>query len=191
MSTLQPHLPALQVIVPMLSAPLVVLMKQRRLCWAATTLASLCAFAIAIALCIGVLADHNLRYLMGSWEAPWGIELEVDAFSALLLLIVNAASSLALLGAPSSLDQDIENERQPLFYAAWLLALAGLNGILVTADAFNIEFQKLVTEYCWGEVWGRPVLPMFHPAYLLRQAGEKRKAWADLLELKARLKRTS
>ena len=27
-----------------------------------------------------------------------------------------------------------------------------------TADAFNIEFQKLVTEYCWGEVWGRPTL---------------------------------
>jgi len=43
----------------------------------------------------------------------------------------------------------------------------------------------------WTEVWGRPVLPMFHPAYLLRQAGEKRKAWADLLELKARLKKTS
>jgi 4-carboxymuconolactone decarboxylase len=27
-----------------------------------------------------------------------------------------------------------------------------------TADAFNLEFQKLVTEYCWGEVWGRPTL---------------------------------
>jgi 4-carboxymuconolactone decarboxylase len=27
-----------------------------------------------------------------------------------------------------------------------------------TADAFNIEFQKLLTEYCWGEVWGRSVL---------------------------------
>ena len=27
-----------------------------------------------------------------------------------------------------------------------------------TADAFNIEFQELVTEYCWGEVWGRPTL---------------------------------
>ncbi len=23
------------------------------------------------------------------------------------------------------------------------------------ADSFNLEFQKLVTEYCWGEVWGR------------------------------------
>lgn len=26
------------------------------------------------------------------------------------------------------------------------------------ADSFNIEFQKLVTEYCWGEVWGRSTL---------------------------------
>jgi 4-carboxymuconolactone decarboxylase len=27
-----------------------------------------------------------------------------------------------------------------------------------TADAFNIEFQQLLTEYCWGEVWGRSAL---------------------------------
>ena len=39
----------------------------------------------------------------------------------------------------------------------------------------------------WAEAWGKPVLPMFHPAYLLRQPGEKKKAWADLLALKARL----
>ncbi|WP_083100548.1 uracil-DNA glycosylase [Pseudophaeobacter leonis] len=39
----------------------------------------------------------------------------------------------------------------------------------------------------WAQAWGKPVLPMFHPAYLLRQPGHKRAAWADLLELKARL----
>lgn len=27
-----------------------------------------------------------------------------------------------------------------------------------TADSFNLEFQQLVTEYCWGEIWGRTVL---------------------------------
>jgi 4-carboxymuconolactone decarboxylase len=27
-----------------------------------------------------------------------------------------------------------------------------------TADSFNLEFQQMVTEYCWGEVWGRTVL---------------------------------
>ncbi|MGE0733174.1 MAG: carboxymuconolactone decarboxylase family protein [Alphaproteobacteria bacterium] len=26
------------------------------------------------------------------------------------------------------------------------------------ADAFNKEFQNLVTEYCWGGVWGKGVL---------------------------------
>jgi DNA polymerase len=32
-----------------------------------------------------------------------------------------------------------------------------------------------------------PALPIFHPAFLLRQPGNKRLAWADLLNLEARL----
>lgn len=39
----------------------------------------------------------------------------------------------------------------------------------------------------WTEAYGRPALPMTHPAYLLRQPNAKREAWADLLSLKARL----
>ncbi len=27
------------------------------------------------------------------------------------------------------------------------------------ADDFNRPMQKLVTEYCWGEIWGDPTLP--------------------------------
>ena len=40
----------------------------------------------------------------------------------------------------------------------------------------------------WTEAMGLPVLPMFHPAYLLRQSAAKREAWADLLSLQARLR---
>lgn len=29
---------------------------------------------------------------------------------------------------------------------------------LAAADAFNAEFQRVVTEYCWGGVWTRPGL---------------------------------
>ena len=29
---------------------------------------------------------------------------------------------------------------------------------LATADDFNMPLQELVTEYCWGAVWGRPGL---------------------------------
>lgn len=39
----------------------------------------------------------------------------------------------------------------------------------------------------WVEAYGRPALPMFHPAGLLRNPHNKRHAWADLLELQARL----
>lgn len=29
---------------------------------------------------------------------------------------------------------------------------------LAGTDAFNEEFQQILTEYCWGKVWGRPTL---------------------------------
>ncbi|HMO08506.1 MAG TPA: uracil-DNA glycosylase [Paracoccaceae bacterium] len=40
----------------------------------------------------------------------------------------------------------------------------------------------------WVQVLDRPVLPMAHPAYLLRNPAAKREAWADLLSLQARLR---
>lgn len=40
----------------------------------------------------------------------------------------------------------------------------------------------------WTEAFGRPAMPMTHPAYLLRNPAAKREAWADLLEVRARLK---
>lgn len=43
----------------------------------------------------------------------------------------------------------------------------------------------------WMEALGRPAMPMFHPAYLLRQTAAKRDAWADLLALKSKLKELS
>jgi 4-carboxymuconolactone decarboxylase len=33
-----------------------------------------------------------------------------------------------------------------------------VNRALAGADSFNREFQELVTEYCWGGVWGRSAL---------------------------------
>jgi multicomponent Na+:H+ antiporter subunit D len=138
MINLETHLPALQVLVPMLLSPLVILLRPRGLAWAATAAVSLMAFAIAIKLTIGVMAGGLYPYEMGSWPAPYGITLQVDAFSALVLLVITAASSVALLACKSSLDNEIEASRQPLFYSAWLLVVAGLCGIVVAADAFNI-----------------------------------------------------
>jgi len=42
----------------------------------------------------------------------------------------------------------------------------------------------------WTQALGLPALPMFHPAYLLRNPAAKREAWHDLLMLQARLRGT-
>lgn len=39
----------------------------------------------------------------------------------------------------------------------------------------------------WVEALGKPVLPMFHPAALLRDSLKKREAWADLLSLQEKM----
>ncbi|MDJ0905252.1 MAG: proton-conducting transporter membrane subunit, partial [Woeseiaceae bacterium] len=138
MSALTPHLPALQVIVPMLMAPFVVLLRGRALPWAAATAASLLAFAIAIQLTMIVMSGTPMTYHMGSWAPPYGIALQVDALSALVLLVVTGASSVALIGGRERLAAVISEDREAYFYSAWLLALAGMAGIVVSADAFNI-----------------------------------------------------
>jgi DNA polymerase len=56
-----------------------------------------------------------------------------------------------------------------------LFALTGTRGILRARGA-------------WVQALGKPVLPMTHPAYLLRNPAAKREAWADLLSLQARLR---
>ena len=33
-----------------------------------------------------------------------------------------------------------------------------VNGAIAAADDFNRPMQELVTEYCWGKIWGRPGL---------------------------------
>jgi 4-carboxymuconolactone decarboxylase len=33
-----------------------------------------------------------------------------------------------------------------------------VDNAIATADDFNRPLQELVTQYCWGEIWGRPGL---------------------------------
>jgi 4-carboxymuconolactone decarboxylase len=33
-----------------------------------------------------------------------------------------------------------------------------VNRVLANANSFNAPLQELVTEYCWGRIWGRPGL---------------------------------
>jgi len=40
-----------------------------------------------------------------------------------------------------------------------VLGAAFVEKAIASADDFNMPLQRLVTEYCWGAVWGREELP--------------------------------
>ena len=132
------NLPALQVVVPLMGAPLCVLLRRRNLAWGFATLISWAAFAAAVALLGQVLDSGPLSYELGGWAVPWGIEYRVDVVNGFVLLIVAGIGAAALPFARASVTFEIPADRHHLFYAAYLLAIAGLLGIVITGDAFNL-----------------------------------------------------
>ena len=132
------HLPALQVVVPLLAAALAVLVPWKRLSWAIALAGSVAAFLAAIGLLRRVMGGEEIRYALGGWAAPWGIEYRIDAVNALVLLIVSGIGVVVTPFALRSVERELDARRIPLFYGAWMLCLCGLLGIAITGDAFNI-----------------------------------------------------
>lgn len=132
------HLPILQVIIPLMAAPLCLLLGKPRLVWLFTLLASALAFAISIQLLQQVYQSGTIIYELGGWEAPWGIEYRIDLLNAFLLLIITGISTVVLIAAQTSLELEIPTDKQAYFYVLYLLSLAGMLGIVATGDAFNV-----------------------------------------------------
>jgi multicomponent Na+:H+ antiporter subunit D len=132
------NLPALQVIIPLLAAPICAVMPQKRLAWVwvcAVTLTSLC---ISLKLADIVLNGSPISYHMGGWRPPFGIEYRVDLLTAFVLIIISGVAFLTSIYSYHSIDDEIEKSKQPMFLATFLLCVAGFLGITITNDAFNI-----------------------------------------------------
>ncbi len=132
------HLPALQVVVPLVSAPLCILLRRGDLAWLLSVIITWIAFAIAVALLSQALVGGVDPYAMGGWAAPWGIEFRVDKLNAFVLVIVSGIGAVVVSAAYPSNLEEIPAERQNLFFGIVLLALTGLLGIAITGDAFNL-----------------------------------------------------
>jgi len=132
------HLPVLQVVVPLIAAPFCALLPCGRAAWAITLVACWYAFYVALSL-LGQVADGTvISYEIGGWAAPWGIEYRVDAVNAFVLLIVSAIGAVVVPFARLSVESELPARQIPYFYSAFLLCLAGLLGITITGDAFNV-----------------------------------------------------
>lgn len=132
------NLLVLVVLVPLLCAPLCILFSSRHIAWGIATLASWVVFALTIVLFLAVMRHGPLSYHLGGWAPPFGIEYRVDTLNAFILPLVAGIAGFVLPYARASIDAEIEPRQQALFYTALLLCFAGLLGVTITGDAFNI-----------------------------------------------------
>jgi multicomponent Na+:H+ antiporter subunit D len=82
-----------------------------------------------------------IHLALGSWSAPYGIELVVDALGATLALVTAVMGAATLVYLDSDADTgETTPTRLPLVFAV----LAGVGGSFITGDLFNL--------YVWFEL---------------------------------------
>lgn len=132
------QLPILQILVPFVSAPLIVFIGNRTIAWWITFLASLISLLISINLLLLVNDGSIISYHIGGWAPPIGIEYRVDALNAFVLVLITLISTIIAPYAYKSVGNEIPKEHHTLFYAAYLLCVTGLMGVVITGDVFNV-----------------------------------------------------
>lgn len=134
------NLPALQVFLPMLAAPLCIIISRfGRFAW----FLALAVIWTVAAMCVTTFeqvysSGEPVLYQMGGWAAPYGIEYRIDLLSASMLVLVSFIAAVVVPYAMRSAHEELIRERLPYFYAAFLMCFSGLMGILSTNDAFNL-----------------------------------------------------
>jgi multicomponent K+:H+ antiporter subunit D len=129
------HLPILPVAIPLIGAALTLIINeqniraQRFIAWIAVLL-MLAAGMFAIDRTAG---GHLSVYLLGNWQAPFGIALAVDKLSAIMVLLTAFVAAVVLYAAQQS-----DTDRGIYFTPLFMLQLMGLNGAFLTADLFNL-----------------------------------------------------
>jgi multicomponent Na+:H+ antiporter subunit D len=101
---------------------------------AADYIAFLVTGALAV-MAVRLIFEAPFSYRVGSFPPPWGILLISDGLSNLMLIVINVVSFLAII---YSLKYMTAYTAKPKYFSLFLLMLAGMNGVVITGDLFNV-----------------------------------------------------
>ena len=132
------HGAALLVVLPLLIGVVLAILPSEKLAWLLAFIVALICSVLAFCLVLQIFGGESLSYSMGGWDPPHGIPYVVDGLSAPLLLLISLMAVLCLFYAWPSVQAEVEPKKRAPFYAAFLVCMAGLLGMVVTGDAFNV-----------------------------------------------------
>jgi multicomponent Na+:H+ antiporter subunit D len=94
---------------------------------------------LAIFAFVEVTQQGTVIHILGGWEPPLGILLRMDALAAVFIGMTALAGAFISLYAWRYFDaQDTTTDGYPLFWPLWLFLWAGLNGLFLSNDLFNL-----------------------------------------------------
>src|SRR5687768_3390215 len=111
------HFPVLQVILPLLAAPLIVLVRRPTAAWTIAVAAAAAVLAMTGWLFVQTGAGDLVSYAIGSWPPPWGIEYRIDAANAYVMVLVALIGLVVALYSRASIAAEIAREQHYLYYA--------------------------------------------------------------------------
>jgi len=117
---------------------IVVLISNNFLSWLLTLFTTLITFIFSLLLYQEVYLHTAISYALGNWVPPLGIEYLIDKVSIIPIIIISLISFLATFFASKIMPAEINNSSISKVYSLWLLAIAGLIGLVTTGDAFNL-----------------------------------------------------
>jgi multicomponent Na+:H+ antiporter subunit D len=120
------------VAVPLVTAFLLPLFSEKRRS-GATMLANIATGALLV-LAIASIGQSEV-YKIGKWPIPLGINLVLDGLSELLILAVSVVSFAAMLFSAGYMER---YTAKPKFLSLFLLMVAGMNGVVLSGDIFNL-----------------------------------------------------
>ena len=132
------NLPILVVLTPLMMSLIVVLISNNFLSWLLTLFTTLITFIFSLLLYQEVFLHTAISYALGNWVPPLGIEYLIDKVSIIPIIIISLISFLATFFASNIMPAEINNSSISKVYSLWLLAIAGLIGLVTTGDAFNL-----------------------------------------------------
>lgn len=124
------------VIIPLLAAFLISLAAARRE-GPAFVLATTATAALLILSVTSFFASRTaiLTTQMSGWKLPYGITLTIDALAAFMLVIVAVISLTSLIYSHRYIKKLSGGGS---YYSLFMLLFAGMNGVLITGDLFNL-----------------------------------------------------
>ncbi|HKO53916.1 MAG TPA: monovalent cation/H+ antiporter subunit D [Polyangiaceae bacterium] len=130
-----PQLLIAPVVLPLVTAALLLLLGEKRR--HAKSIVNIGGALLGLLVALLIVRSANAGtvgvYLMSNWEAPFGIVLVADRFSALMLVLVGVVSLCAALYAEAAWAR-----AGAYFHALFQIQLMGLNGAFLTGDLFNL-----------------------------------------------------